>query len=215
MSRRLRAGLFVLAALLAAALAAAIADGYGASVAHGYGPLRRVAVARVSLRRGEPILPKRAASALEARRVPARFVPPGALREPAEAIGLAPTATLPAGAYLLASQLRPPGRSAPAPDLAAGRRPVPIAVSGAAALAASGNGEAGGRVDVVVTTEPAGSGHGRTYVAAAGVPLLSLAPAADGLEGTATATLALTRRQALRLIAAESFARQLTLLPGA
>jgi hypothetical protein len=32
-------------------------------------------------------------------------------------------------------------------------------------------------------------------------------------EGVAAATLGLTRRQALRLIAAESFARQITLLP--
>jgi Flp pilus assembly protein CpaB len=214
-SRRARAALFVTAALLAAALAAAIADGYGASVAHGYGPLRPVAVATAPLRRGDPILPRWAATALETRRVPARFVPPGALRRPAEAIGLAPTATVPTGAYLLASQLRPPGSSAPAPEVAAGRRPVPISVSGAAALAASEDGEGGGRVDVVVTTEPTGGGHGRTYVAAAGVPLLSLAPAADGVEGAATAILALTRHQALRLIAAESFARQLTLLPGA
>jgi pilus assembly protein CpaB len=217
MSRRTRAVIFVLGALLAAAFAAAIADDYGASVAHGYGPLRSVAVATATLRPGERIGPRRAASALETRRVPARFVPAGALREPAEAIGLAPTATVSAGAYLLASQLRPPesAASAPTPDFAAGRRPVPISVSGAAALAASGSGEEGGRVDVVVTTEPTGSGHGHTYVAAAGVPLLSLTPAPDGVEGTATATLALTRRQALRLIAAESFARQLTLLPGA
>jgi hypothetical protein len=46
------------------------------------------------------------------------------------------------------------------------------------------------------------------------VPLLGLAPDAGepGTGGTAAATLALTRSQALRLIAAESFARRLTLL---
>lgn len=214
MNRRARAALFVLASLLTAALAAAIADGYGASVAHGYGPLRPVAVATAPLRRGEPILPARAEAALETRRVPARFVPPGALRGPAEAIGLAPTVAVPPGAYLLASQLRPPHTSAPTPGLAGGRRPVPIAVSGTSGSMASGDDAGGGLVDVVVTTEPSAGGAGRTYVAAAGVPLLSLAPAPDGIEGTATATLALTRRQALRLIAAESFARQLTLLPG-
>ncbi len=73
----------------------------------------------------------------------------------------------------------------------------------------------GAKVDVVVTTEPAGSGPGRTYVAAAGVPLLALGPGADGPGpgGASAATLGLTKRQALRLIAAESFARKLTLLP--
>ncbi|MET0558494.1 MAG: SAF domain-containing protein [Solirubrobacterales bacterium] len=215
MSRRARAGVFALAALVAAGLAAAIADGYGNSVARGYGELRPVAVATQVLRRGETIDPARAAAALETRRVPLRFIPAGALRSPAEAIGLAPTAAVPAGAYLLAAQLRPPRSAAPDSRLAAGRRPVPITVSGATALAAEGVGRPGAIVDVVVTTEPTTAGHGRTYVAAAGVPLLALAPTPDGVEAAATATLALTRGQALRLIAAESFARQLTLLPGA
>jgi hypothetical protein len=66
-----------------------------------------------------------------------------------------------------------------------------------------------------VTSEPDGPGPGRTYVAAGAVPLLALAPAAGGgQEELAVATLGLTRRQALRLIAAESFARKVTLLPG-
>jgi pilus assembly protein CpaB len=212
MSRRFRATGFALAALFAAVLAAAIADGYGDSVTRGYGALRPVAVATQALRRGEVIDPERAEAALETRRVPVRFVPSGALRSPDEAIGLQPTSTVPPGAYLLGSQLRPPGSSRPDPGLAAGRRPVSITVGGATALAAEAG--PGARVDVVVTTEPSASGHGRTYVAAAGVPLLGLTPGADGLEETATATLALTRREALRLIAAQSFARQLTLLPG-
>lgn len=215
MSRRARAGLFALAALSAAALAAAIADRYGDSVVRGYGTLRPVAVATEALRRGEPIDPQRATAALETRRVPARFIPSGALRSPAAAIGLVPTAAVPAGAYLLAAQLQPPRAAAPSSRLGAGRRPVPISVSGATALAAEGTGGGAAIVDVVVTTEPTATGHGRTYVAAAGVPLLALTPTQDGVEGAATATLALTRGQALHLIAAESFARQLTLLPGA
>jgi len=45
--------------------------------------------------------------------------------------------------------------------------------------------------------------------------LLALGPGEDGPGpgGTSAATLGLTRPQALRLIAAESFARKLTLLP--
>jgi hypothetical protein len=45
--------------------------------------------------------------------------------------------------------------------------------------------------------------------------LLGLGPGPDGTEpgGTDAATLGLTRPQALRLIAAQSFARQITILP--
>lgn len=213
MSRRGRALAFVLAALFAAATAAAIADSYGTSVARGYGALRPVVVAGADLAAGEAIEPRQAAE-LELRRVPARFVPPGALVSPAEAIGLAPAAAIPAGSYLLASQLRPP-RADPAAALGLGhgRHPVEIAVSGAEALLVAGAQPVGERVDVVVTTEPSGSGAGRTYVAAAAVPLLGLEPGAEGVaEGIASATLGLTRSQALKLIAAGSFARQVTLL---
>jgi hypothetical protein len=66
----------------------------------------------------------------------------------------------------------------------------------------------------VITTEPGDGGAGHTYVAAAGVPLLGLGAAPEGYAtGTAEATLGLTRAQALRLIAAESFARQVTVMP--
>ncbi len=214
MSRRGRSLAFGIAALFAAVSAAAIADGYGKSVARGYGELRPVLVAGSELPAGRAIDPDVAASALEVRRVPVRFVPPGALRAPAEAIGLAPTADVPAGSYLLAAQLRaprPPG--VPGSGLGRGRSPVEIAVSGAEALLVSGADPIGATVDVIVTTEPAGSGTGRTYVAAAGVPLLALGPAGEA-GGTAAATLGLTRPQALRLIAAQSFARRVTIIPG-
>lgn len=216
MGRRGRAIAFLLAALLAAAMAAAIADGYGAGVARGYGELRPVLVATEDLESGREIAPGQAAG-LEPRRVPVRFVPPGALANPAEAIGLEPTGTIPAGSYLLASQLRPP-RTDPgaALGLGPGRHPVEIAVSGAEALTVAGAQPVGRRVDVVVTAEPGGSSSaGQTYVAAAEVPLLALGPSGVGAasEGLAAATLALTRAQALRLIAAESYARRVTLLP--
>jgi len=214
MSRRRRALAFLVAAGLAAATAAAVADGYGARVSRGYGELRAVVVVATTLPRGRAIAPGVAAAELELRRVPARFVPPGALSSPAAAIGLAPVAAVPAGSYLLASQLRPPRSAAAAPGLGRGRQPVEITVSGAGALLVGDAGPAGARVDVVVTAEPSGAGNGRTYVAATAVPLLGLAPVAEGAgaEGTAVATLGLTRSQALRLIAAESFARKLTLL---
>lgn len=216
MSRRTRAFAFLGLALVTAALAAGIADSYGSRVASGYGPLRQVVVASKSLEAKSVLGPSDIAGGLEVRRVPVRFVPAGALRDPREALGLAPTVALEPGSYLVASQLRArESRRGSSEVLGPSRRPVEIAVSGAAALLATGASVAGAKVDVVVTTEPSGSGPGRTYVVAAAVPLLALGPGADGPGpgGTAAATLALTKRQALRLIAAESFARKLTLLP--
>jgi Flp pilus assembly protein CpaB len=213
MSRRARALGFLLAAAVAAAAAAAIANGYGASVVRGYGELRPVVVATSELPAGKPIAPEVAAADLEVRRVPVRFTPPDALAVPGEAIGLAPTASVPGGSYLLAAQLHPPRSAAPPTGLDGGRRPVEIAVSGAGALEALGA-SLSSKVDVAVTSESDGSGDGHTYVAAPAVPLLGLGPGGEGVEGeTATATLALTRSQALRLIQAESFARRITLIP--
>ena len=218
MSRRARAAGFAGAAAICAGLAAAATGGAPAGGAERYGPLTDVVVAV------EPLAPRRALgrdavrSALQIRRVPERFVPPDALGAPAEALGRRPAAAIPAGAYLLASQFATP-REAGAPTqarLAGARRPVEIAVVGAAALAAG----ALGRVDVVVTTE-GGAGGGRTYVAAEDVRLLELRAAAEegagdplAAPGTETwiATLALTRAQALELIHADSFAREVRLI---
>jgi len=216
MRHRGRALAFLVLALIAAAAAAAIANGYGSRVARGYGPLRPVVVLDSGLPGGRRIGPRQVATALAVRRIPARFVPPGALASPAEALGLAPRAGLSAGSYLLAAQLGAPRqRKGRRRGLGGGRRPVEIAVSGVGALLAAGSAPGGETVDVVVTGEPSGPGPGRIHVAASGVPLLALRPGREGSdpgEG-AKATLGLTRRQALRLIAAESFARRITLLP--
>jgi Flp pilus assembly protein CpaB len=213
MSRRGRALGFGLAALIAAAVAAALADGYGERVASGYGALRPVLVAGSNLAAGKPIDPG-AAEGLDVRRVPVRFVPPGALSTAPQALGMVPRAPIPAGSYLVASLLRPPGSgSKPGTILGRGRSPVQIAVSGAGALLAAGEPPRGTKVDVVVTVEPRGAGAGRTYVAAPAVPLLALVADAESEgAGSAEATLGLTRPQALALIHAESFARQVTVL---
>ncbi|HEX3173511.1 MAG TPA: SAF domain-containing protein [Solirubrobacterales bacterium] len=217
MSRRGRAVAFLLLAALAATAAAAIADGYGASVTSGYGPLRPVVVIASRLSAGRPLSARDLEAALAVRRVPQRFVPAGALASPAEALGLVPQSELGRGSYLLAGQLAVPHpKSEPRRGLPGGRRPVEIAVGGAGVLLAAGPVPGGTRVDVVVTAEPQAAGPGRTYVAAPAVPLLALRPEGEGAAGSgvAAATLGLTRRQALRLIAAESFARKITLLPG-
>ena len=168
MTRRARAFAFFGLAFVAALVGATILAGYGSSVTGGYGPLRQVVVLRRGLPAARPIGPKQVAAALELRRVPLRFVPPGALRAPADALGLEPIGPAPAGSYLLGAQLRPATADRRRPDFGgANRHPVEIAVSGADALFATGSTSARRLVDVVVTSEPDGPGPGRTYVAAA------------------------------------------------
>lgn len=225
MSRRARAIGFGCAALACAGLAAAVAGGYRTDLESQLGPLRPAVVARESIPPRRPLGPGDADRLLEVRRMPSRFVPAGALSAPEQAIGRAPAARIPAGAYLLAPQLRAPRarhRHHRGPRLAGGREPVQISVTGAETFAATGQDPRGTRVDVVVTTEPGpGGGSGRTYVAAENVELLALSQAGDDASidlpgpsaATSTATLALTRSQALRLIHAENFARQVLLIP--
>ncbi len=224
MSHRGRAAAFGAAAAVCAGLAAGATGDRQASLASQFGELRDVVVATEPLPKHRVLDRAVVRRSLELRRVPERFLPPDALTSPAQALGRSPVAAIPAGGYLLGSQFVAPGGGdrERSPQLEAGRRPVEIGVEGAAALAARPAGP-GGRVDVIVTTEPGpGGGPGRTYVAAQAVGLLDLRPAGgestsgDILPGPATeawiATLALTRNQALRLIQAESFARSVRLI---
>ena len=214
MSRRGRAAGFLAAAVACALLAALVASSYRSRVEASYGELRPVVVAAKDLRPGVPIGPAEARSALDVRRVPSRFAPATTLRHPADALGQAPIAPVPAGAYLLGEQLEVPRpEQAPTPGVGRGRRPVQVGVSGAGALLVGGGSPEGGRVDVVVS-QPSGLGRkARTYVAATRVRLLALEGPGGPGEGW-TATLALTRPQALELIEADSSGRQIRLLPG-
>jgi Flp pilus assembly protein CpaB len=226
MSRRGRALAFLAGALVCAGLAAAIAGGYERSVSEQLGALRPVVVAESRLPANRAIEPREAERGLTVRRVPERFAPPGALTSPAEAVGLEPAADLAPGAYLLAGQLAPPKRPGRGgPRVSRGLSPIEIEVTGAGALAASSGGAHPGRVDVVVTSEPGPGGRGRTYVAAEAVELLALAEggagspeddplATAGAPPVYTATLAVARAQALKLIQAENFARQVRLIPS-
>ncbi len=212
-SRRARAIAFLLASIACATLAATIAGRYRSSVAAQYGELRPVLVAVAELPPGQTIGPAEVSRALVVRRVPVRFAPPDALRRPQDALGQAPGATIPAGAYVLAAQLAVPAAEAPPdPGLGGGRRPVQVQVGGAEALLVAGASPEGGRVDVVIARE-AGLGVGaRTRIAAEGVRLLALTEPKEAGEGW-SATLAVSREQALELIEAEAGARQIRLLP--
>jgi Flp pilus assembly protein CpaB len=209
------------AAAVCAALAAASTSGSDDDAA-ALGRLRDVVVATEPLPARRVLSRDRVTAALELRRIPETFVAPDALTNPAQALGRRPAAPIPAGAYLVGSQLlaaRPKDPSAGS-DLEVGHRPVEITVSAAGPLID----EPRQPVDVIVTGEPTtGGGSGRTFVAALGVQLLALRPARDtdapatavnGAGELSIATLSLTREQALRLIHAQSFAREVRLIGG-
>jgi Flp pilus assembly protein CpaB len=212
-SRRARALAFLIAALICAVLAATVAGRYRSRLDARYGPLRAVVVATYALTAGEPIEVERARSALAVRRVPASFVPPGALTRPADAVGRAPVASIPAGSYVLGAQLAiPHAKPPPAPGVAIGLRPVQIAVAGAEALTVGGGPPEGRRVDVVVSRQGGLGRSASAHIEATAVKLLALAaPATPGEPWNAT--LAATEQQALSLIAAQSAGREIRLLP--
>lgn len=168
------------------------------------GPLVPVVVARGPIAAHSRIRPDDVARRLAIAQVPARFVPPGAVRDPLRVVGATTAARLARGAYLTHDSFV----SADDPRLALrpGERAIDVEVAGGARLAALGG--PGARVDVVVTSEPH-NGSPRAFVAADGAELLALR-SSDG--GHAVATLRLPVREALYLTAATSFDRDVRLL---
>jgi Flp pilus assembly protein CpaB len=212
-SRRTRASVFLVSALLCAILAAMVAGRYRSRVDARYGPLKPVVVSTAELPAGKPIDVQRAGSDLAVRRVPASFVPPGALVRPGDALGRAPSSVIPSGSYLLDAQLVLPQAGAPrAPGVGQGLRPVAVAVAGAEALTVGDGSPEGSRVDVVVSRQAGLGRSAQARIAATGVRLLALQSPAGPGEGW-SATLAVTEQQALALIAAQSGGREIRLLP--
>ena len=213
MSRRRRAIAFLVAALVCALLAATVAARYRARVQGQYGALRPVVVSVLDLAAGEPIGPAEARRSLAVRRVPARFIPPGALRSPGDALGRAPGAAIPAGSYVLGAQLVVPElEQPPPPGPGEGRRAVDLPVTGADALMVGGASPEGSRVDVVVSQQAGLGQRARAFIAASAVKLLALRGPGGPGEGW-SATLALSEQQALDLIGAQSAGREIRLLP--
>lgn len=214
-ARRRRAAVLLSFALAAGGLAASEVQSRVDAVEARTGASVPVVVARSELTAGEPV----DAARLAVREVPARFVPPDALADPADAAGLRLAVSLRRGAYVTAGALAagPSADEPPGPAVRRGERAVEIAVSGAGGPA--GGAEPGARVDVIVTTEER-TGAGRTYVALEDVELLGLRDGSAGGDEaaaeppgtTALATLRVTPAQAVFLTAADSFARELRLL---
>jgi Flp pilus assembly protein CpaB len=161
-------------------------------------------VARAAIPARTKLGPGDIAARLAVTRIPSRFVPPGAVRDPLGAVGATAAIDIPRGSYLTKSALAPPRD--PRTALRPGERAIDVEVSGGARLAALGG--PGARVDVVVTSEPR-NGSPRAFVAADGAELLALR---RGDSGHAVATLRVPVRQAVFLTAATSFGRDARLL---
>jgi pilus assembly protein CpaB len=170
------------------------------------GPVVEVVVARADLAAGRPV----EAGDLAVRQVPARYAPAGAATVPETLIGQRLAAPVERGGYVAAAMV------ASEPDVAGppvrkGERAAEVIALGARALVVPG-----AHVDVLVTREGGAAG---TELALEDVEVLAArpAPAAARDEGgeRVAATLRVSVRDAVYLAAAQSFARELRLLPRA
>jgi pilus assembly protein CpaB len=215
MSRRRRAAILIGLSIILGALAASDVSGREAALRRAVGPTVPVLVARTQLTAGARLDP----GALAVRRVPARYAPAAAYRSSDEVAGLRAAVSIPAGADLDPSVVDDGTRSAgpPGPAMRAGERVAQIVAVGPAQALGPG-----ARVDVLVTRDAAGDAPGSTTLALEDVEVLraARAPAAGGSGPEAalprvSLDLRVSVRQAVYLAAAQSFARELRVLPRA
>jgi pilus assembly protein CpaB len=208
-SRR-RAAVLLGLALLLGGLAAADVAGREAALRRAVGPTVPVVVVRTRVAAGAALEARR----LAIRHVPARFAPALAYASPAALAGTRAAVALEAGEDVVPSSVDDGSRATGAP-VRPGERVAELTAHGSAALI-----RAGGRVDVLVTRER-GDGSGATSVALEDAEVLAAHAAADDADAREAAgdrvavSLRVTARQAVYLAAAQSFARELRLLPRA
>jgi pilus assembly protein CpaB len=211
---RRRRGLALLAVALACgALAASEVGSRVSEVERRVGAAVPVVVAARDLEPGSELAP----ADLRVAAVPRRFAPPDAPTATAQAVGLTVAGPVAAGSPITAGVVGA-ATGAGGGALRRGERAVDVAVTAGGAL--DGLAAAGTRVDVLAATDP-GDGPGSAFVALEDVELLALAPIGDAAlvadaaptQPTARATLRVTLRQAVYLTAAQSYARELRLLP--
>lgn len=214
MTRRRRAAVLIGLALVLGALAASDVSGREAALRREVGSPVPVLVARTALRPGARLDP----GALAVRRVPSRYAPAGAYRSPDEVAGLRAAVAIPAGADLEPA-LVDDGRDVPAgPVLRPGERVAQVVATGSPRAISAGT-----RVDVLVTREASGGAGGSTTLALEDVEVLGAAAAradggarGDGADlPRVSVELRVSLRQAVFLAAAQSFARELRVLPRA
>jgi pilus assembly protein CpaB len=199
-TRRRRAALLLGLALVLGALAGSDVARREAVVRDELGPAVPVVVARRALAAGRRVQ----AGDLALRRVPARWVLPGAAGEPAELLGRRLAVPVGAGATVSPDDLRL-AAAAPGAVLRPGERAADVVAAGSPADVV-----AGARVDVLVTRDAPGGAS----LALQDVEVLAARPTDPGrTAGPAVdATLRVTLRQAVFLAAAQSYAREIRLL---
>ena len=173
------------------------------------GPAVDVVVARADIAAGKRV----AAGDLAVRRVPARYAPVGAATVPETLIGGRLAAAVRRGGYL-GEDLIEADRPVAGPPVGKGERAAEVVALGPPALVVPG-----ARVDVLVTRDGEGGAAAGTELALEDVEVLAArdAPGAARDEGAdrVAATLRVSVRDAVYLAAAQSFARELRLLPRA
>lgn len=219
-ARRRRALVLVCLAVACGGLAASRVGDRIRDVEERVGRPLPVVVARTDVDADTRLSERAVRSRFAVREVPASFAPPDALTAPQEAVGLRTRVPLARGSYVTGAQLGVGDREeraagAPRP----GERAVEVAAAGGESVVAAGP---GGRVDVLVTSERRADA-GRTHLALEDVEVLAVRagePGQAGEEegaapsgGSVVATLRVTLRQAVFLTAAQSFAREVRLLP--
>jgi pilus assembly protein CpaB len=208
-SRRRRAIVLLGLALVLGGLAASDVARREAAVRAQLGPAVDVVVARTDLAAGRAV----AEGDLAVRRVPVRYAPVGVATVPETLIGGRLAAAVPRGGYVGAGQLETEADVA-GPPVRKGERAAEVVGLGAPDLIVPG-----ARVDVLVTRDGEGGAAAGTELALEDVEVLAAraaGPAAreDGGKRVA-ATLRVSIRDAVYLAAAQSFAREVRLLPRA
>jgi pilus assembly protein CpaB len=203
MSRARRGILLVGLSLILGGLAASDVARRESAMARRLGPSVPVVVARADLPPGTRLAERH----LSVRPVPRRYAPAGAATTPAEVLGGRLAAAVRAGAPVGVTLLTAAEAPAASP-VRRGERAVPLLATGSPEMIVAGS-----RVDVLITRD-----HG-TELALRGVEVLTAArakgaPGAAGVPRVAV-TLRVRVRQAVELTEAESFAREIRLLPRA
>ncbi|MGI8511075.1 MAG: Flp pilus assembly protein CpaB [Solirubrobacteraceae bacterium] len=217
MSRRRRAILLLGLALVLGGLAASDVARREASLDQEIGPLVPVVVARSPIPAGSVL----GAARLAVRRVPARFAPPGTFASATELSGLRAAVPVAPGGFLTATAVDDGSAPAAGPPIRLGER-----VADVTAVASPELVEPGTRVDVLVSREEGDGQPGATTLALEDVEVLAASPVEPGAGAgdspgagagapRVAASLRVTVRQAVFLAAAQSFARELRLLPRA
>lgn len=172
-----------------------------------------VLVSRTAIDAGAPLRP----ADLAIRRVPARYAPRGALRSPAEVAGLRAVAPIPPDSEILAGMVGDGREREVGAPVRRGERIAEVVAAASPEFV-----QPGARVDVLVTREAQGGVGGATALALQDVEVLGAraagaAPGEEGADGPArvAASLRVSLRQAVYLAAAQSFAREVRLLPRA